>query len=101
MIAANHPSFLDPILLSLQVTRPIYFMAWDALFRVPLLGSVIRLFGAFPVDVRPGQGRAAFAMAKGLIGAGGLGPFFPQANPPPPRPIDPPLPQPIPPPPPA
>ena len=77
VIAANHPSYLDPILLSLQVTRPIYFMAWDALFRVPLLGWVIRGFGAFPVDVRPGQGRAAFAMAKGLIGAGELVAFFP------------------------
>ena len=33
MIAANHPSYLDPILLSLQVERPIRFMAWDALFR--------------------------------------------------------------------
>ncbi len=80
VIAANHPSYLDPILLSLQVTRPIYFMAWDALFRVPLLGSVIRLFGAFPVDVRPGQGRAAFAMAKGLIGAGELVAFFPEGK---------------------
>ncbi len=38
VIAANHPSYLDPILLSLQVERPIRFMAWDGLFRLPLLG---------------------------------------------------------------
>jgi len=42
-------------------------MAWDALFRVPLLGPLIRLFGAFPVDVRPGQGRAAYAQAIAAI----------------------------------
>ena len=36
VIAANHPSYLDPLLLSLRVRRPIHFMAWDALFRVPL-----------------------------------------------------------------
>ena len=55
VIAANHPSYLDPILLSLQVERPIRFMAWDALFSIPLLGGLMRLFGAFPVDVRPGR----------------------------------------------
>jgi 1-acyl-sn-glycerol-3-phosphate acyltransferase len=37
VISANHPSYLDPVLLSLQVKRPIRFMAWDALFRVPLI----------------------------------------------------------------
>ena len=50
LVSANHPSYLDPVLLSLQVKRPILFMAWDRLFRVPLLGGVMRLFGAFPVD---------------------------------------------------
>jgi 1-acyl-sn-glycerol-3-phosphate acyltransferase len=39
VVASNHPSYLDPVLLSLQVRRPIRFMAWDALFRVPLLGT--------------------------------------------------------------
>ncbi|PYQ54253.1 MAG: 1-acyl-sn-glycerol-3-phosphate acyltransferase, partial [Acidobacteria bacterium] len=57
VVAANHPSYLDPILLSLQVPRPIYFMAWDALFRVPLLGALMRAFGAFPVDTQRGKGR--------------------------------------------
>jgi len=61
VIAANHPSYLDPILLGLQVRRPIHFMAWDALFRVPLLGGLMRLFGAFPVDVRRGKGNEAYA----------------------------------------
>src|SRR6185295_19915073 len=70
VVAANHPSYLDPVLLSLQVTRPIRFMAWDALFRVPLLGAVIRVFGAFPVDVRRGRGREAYARARDLVAAG-------------------------------
>ena len=33
VIASNHPSYLDPVRLSLQVERPIRFMAWDALVR--------------------------------------------------------------------
>ena len=36
VVAANHPSYLDPVLLSLQVRRPIRFMAWDR----PLEGAI-------------------------------------------------------------
>src|SRR5687767_13698181 len=72
VVAANHPCHLDPILLSLEVARPIHFMAWDALFRVPLLGALLRSFGAFPVDVRPGQGREAYERAKAMVVAGHL-----------------------------
>lgn len=80
VIAANHPSYLDPVLLSLQVERPIRFMAWDAIFRVPLVGALARLFGAFPVDVRPGRGRAAFASAKRLVESGELVGIFPEGR---------------------
>ena len=80
VVAANHPSYLDPILLSLEVARPIHFMAWDALFRVPLLGALMRSFGAFPVDVRPGQGREAYERAKALVLAGNLVGIFPEGK---------------------
>jgi 1-acyl-sn-glycerol-3-phosphate acyltransferase len=80
VIAANHPSYLDPVLLSLQVKRPILFMAWDALFRVPLLGPLVRLFGAFPVDVRPGRGRDAYLSAKRLVEEGNLVGIFPEGK---------------------
>jgi 1-acyl-sn-glycerol-3-phosphate acyltransferase len=80
LIAANHPSYLDPILLSLQVKRPIRFMAWDALFRVPLLGALMRLFGAFPVDVREGAGRSGYAAARELLGDGELVGIFPEGR---------------------
>ena len=49
IIAGNHPSYLDPLLITLPVERRVYFMAWDQLFRVPLLGQMLRQFGAFPV----------------------------------------------------
>jgi 1-acyl-sn-glycerol-3-phosphate acyltransferase len=80
VVAANHPSYLDPILLSLQVERPIRFMAWDALFRVPLLGSLVRLFGAFPVDTRKGHGREAYEAAKALVLEGELVGIFPEGR---------------------
>jgi 1-acyl-sn-glycerol-3-phosphate acyltransferase len=80
VVAANHPSYLDPILLSLEVARPIHFMAWDALFRVPLLGYLMRSFGAFPVDVRPGKGREAYQAAKALVERGQLVGIFPEGK---------------------
>jgi 1-acyl-sn-glycerol-3-phosphate acyltransferase len=80
VIAANHPSYLDPVLLSLQVERPIRFMAWDRLLRVPFLGALMRLFGAFPVDVRPGRGRDAYLKARELIEAGELVGIFPEGK---------------------
>jgi 1-acyl-sn-glycerol-3-phosphate acyltransferase len=80
IVAANHPSYLDPILLSLQVRRPIRFMAWDALFRVPLLGSLIRAFGAFPVDTTRGRGRSAYETARDLVLDGEIVGLFPEGR---------------------
>ncbi len=80
VVAANHPSYLDPMLLSLQVKRPIHFMAWDALFKVPLVGALIRLFGAFPVDIRRGKGQEAYARAKALVDAGHIVGIFPEGR---------------------
>jgi 1-acyl-sn-glycerol-3-phosphate acyltransferase len=80
VVAANHPSYLDPVLLSLRVARPIHFMAWDALFRVPLLGRLLRSFGAIPVDMRAGRGGRAYARSKGLIEAGKLVGVFPEGK---------------------
>lgn len=80
VVAANHPTYLDPILLSLQVRRPIHFMAWDKLFKVPVLGALLRAFGAFPVDVRPGQGREAYARARAILEAGEVVGIFPEGR---------------------
>ncbi len=80
IVAANHPSYLDPVLLSLQVKRPIRFMAWDALFRVPVVGFLMRLFGAFPVDVRPGKGRLAYERARALVESGEVVGLFPEGK---------------------
>ncbi len=80
VVVSNHPSYLDPILLSLRVRRPIRFMAWNAIFKVPLLGAFIRSFGAFPVDPRPGRGREAFQKAKELLLRGKVVGIFPEGR---------------------
>lgn len=80
IIAGNHPSYLDPLLVAVPVQRPIRFMAWDALFRVPVLGAIIRAFGAFPVDLRKGKGEAAYREALNVLGSGSALGIFPEGG---------------------
>lgn len=51
ILTPNHVTYLDPILVSLAVRRRLFYMAWDELFAVPLLGGIMRLFGAFPLKL--------------------------------------------------
>ena len=50
ILCSNHISFSDPILISCVTKRLARFMAKKELFSVPILGRVIRSFGAFPVN---------------------------------------------------
>ncbi len=80
IIAGNHPSYLDPLLVLLPLKREIRFMAWDALFKVPLLGQLIRALGAFPVDLRKGKGEAAFREGLRVLNEGYALGIFPEGQ---------------------
>ena len=80
IIAGNHPSYLDPVLVMLPVKRKIRFMAWDALFKVPVLGQLIRAFGSFPVDIRKGKGESAFREALNVLNSGDALGIFPEGQ---------------------
>ena len=49
IMVANHGSLLDPPLLGHALGRNISFMAKAELFKIPLLGTVIKACGAYPV----------------------------------------------------
>ena len=42
LFVINHQSFLDPLLVGVPLTRPVCFLARDSLFRVPVVGWVLR-----------------------------------------------------------
>ena len=46
---SNHQSFLDPLLMSLALRRPMNYMARDSLFRMPGFKQLIESLNAFPV----------------------------------------------------
>ena len=58
ILASNHLSFADPVLLGLCEKRRLYFMAKKELFRNKFAAAVIRALGAFPVERGAGDGKA-------------------------------------------
>ena len=49
IMVSNHGSLLDPPLLGHALGRNISFMAKAELFKIPVLGFIIRACGAYPV----------------------------------------------------
>ncbi|MGI8908277.1 MAG: lysophospholipid acyltransferase family protein [Candidatus Sumerlaeaceae bacterium] len=49
IFAPNHVSYYDPTLVGAGIPYPMRFMAWDALFKVPLLKQILESYGAYPV----------------------------------------------------
>lgn len=79
IIAANHPTYLDPAFLMVGIARPVRFMAWERPFRVPLLGTLLRAYGAIPVDMKR-PGRASFEAAVRVLRAGEVFGIFPEGG---------------------
>jgi 4-hydroxy-3-methylbut-2-enyl diphosphate reductase len=48
IVAANHVSYMDPPVIGVALKRRATYMAREGLFKIPLLGSFIKMF-AFPV----------------------------------------------------
>ncbi|MFP5263611.1 MAG: lysophospholipid acyltransferase family protein [Blastocatellia bacterium] len=51
LITPNHISYGDPIWITIPIRRRVYYMAWDRPFEIPVLGFIMRAFGAFPVSL--------------------------------------------------
>ncbi len=69
VVVANHGSHLDPPLLGHALGRPVAFMAKAELFKVPILGPIIRACGAYPVS-RGASDREAIRIATDRLEEG-------------------------------
>jgi 1-acyl-sn-glycerol-3-phosphate acyltransferase len=79
LLVANHSSFLDPLLVGGMTPRPLSFMAKAELFRVPLLGALIRRLNARPVR-REGADAGALRTALRILQEGGVLLMFPEGT---------------------
>ncbi|HWE80534.1 MAG TPA: lysophospholipid acyltransferase family protein [Gaiellaceae bacterium] len=79
ILVANHESLVDPWFLSLSTPRPVRYMAKAELFRPPVLRTVMKWFGTFPVERGSGD-RAAVGRAADLLAEGQILGMFPQGT---------------------
>jgi len=79
LIVPNHVTYADPVLATIPVRRPVYYMAWNELFRVPALSWLIRRLRAFPVDIDTADPGAARTAVR-LLHSGEAVMIFPEAG---------------------
>ena len=46
----NHQSFLDPLITAVRLRRPVSYLARDSLFRVPVIGAILRITYVMPIS---------------------------------------------------
>ena len=78
VLASNHISLLDPPAVGGGIGRVVRYMAKEELF-VPILGSIWRSWGAFPVK-RGGADRAAIKMGIDVLEDGQCLAIFPEGT---------------------
>lgn len=79
VIAANHQSFLDPVLVGMGLAEPISYMARRSLFRVRGLRELMAALDTHPITLG-GVDSAALKTIMGLLDSGGVVLMFPEGT---------------------
>jgi 1-acyl-sn-glycerol-3-phosphate acyltransferase len=83
VLACNHVSFVDAVLLMAASPRPIRFLMDHRIFKVPVLGALFRLAKAIPIAPQKEDAaayEAAFAAAAQTLREGDLLGIFPEGG---------------------
>lgn len=78
ILASNHLSNIDPVLLASAIRRPVSFMSKSELFVGPL-GWILRLIAQFPVN-RGSIDREALRQSSAVVEEGGVLGLFPEGR---------------------
>ena len=79
IIAGNHPSYFDPVVLSLATRRLVRFFALADILKVPLIGWFCRQWGILPV-YRGGDNEPTVQKALRVLERGGAIGIFPEGR---------------------
>lgn len=79
VIVANHTSFYDPPVLSISCPEEVHFLAKQSLFKIPLLGALIRTLNSHPVT-HGASDAAVFRMMIDLLQEGKKLILFPEGK---------------------
>jgi 1-acyl-sn-glycerol-3-phosphate acyltransferase len=77
IIAANHQTYFDPFWISIPINRPVRYLAWNEAFGWPLVGKIITLLGAWPLQLE-GSDPAAIRRSLQWLREGGVLVIFPE-----------------------
>lgn len=79
VVAVNHQSMLDPVLVAVAMPRKLRYMARRTLFKNRYFSWLIRSFGAIPID-REGPALAGLKQASILLETGAAVLIFPDST---------------------
>ncbi len=80
LLCGNHISLWDPVLIAVSLKkRQVRYMAKAELFKIPVLGFIIKSLGAFPVE-RNGHDTSAVRKCIELLRSGECVGIFPQGT---------------------
>ena len=79
ILAANHRSLVDPVIIGVATGRELWYLAKAELFAIPALGKLIRTLHAMPVDRRRGDRSALLAWTK-ILQSGNPVLIFPEGT---------------------
>lgn len=79
LLCSNHIDNLDPPTVGISAPRQVHFMAKEELFRVPVLGGIVRKVGSFPVK-RGMSDREALRNGLNVLKEGGVLGLFPEGT---------------------
>jgi acyl-[acyl-carrier-protein]-phospholipid O-acyltransferase/long-chain-fatty-acid--[acyl-carrier-protein] ligase len=78
LLLPNHLTWVDAIVLQLAAPRPIRFIVYEAIYRMPLLYPIFRCIGAIPIS--PKGAKDAVRAAIELIEQGEVVCLFPEGE---------------------
>ncbi|MEN3190687.1 MAG: lysophospholipid acyltransferase family protein [Atribacterota bacterium] len=79
ILASNHVSYLDPVVLGISVKRKVYFIAKKEVFNNIFSSFILRNLNAFPVN-RENIDIIAFKKAISILKEGGVLGIFPEGT---------------------
>jgi 1-acyl-sn-glycerol-3-phosphate acyltransferase len=77
IVAGNHVSYADPPLVGAAIKREMHYLARRSLFRIPVLGFLLRSYNSIPVDREGGGPGGLKGIHDALVRGGCDGQFLP------------------------
>jgi 1-acyl-sn-glycerol-3-phosphate acyltransferase len=83
VIASNHVSFADPLILGGMIRRPVNFVMYHKIYKIPVLNFIFRTGKAIPIASRfedAGVLENAYRRMYGVLEAGDVLGIFPEGS---------------------